>query len=98
MKTVIITGANVGIGFATAKFLAALPDWYVVLACRNESKASAAIRAIRQAHPHSNIGFAPLDLFSIASVRRFPEALSVMRVPPIGGMSLNACCINMKAK
>ena len=39
MKTVIITGANVGIGFATANFLARMPDWHVVLACRNESKA-----------------------------------------------------------
>jgi len=46
MRTVIITGANVGIGFATTKFLAANPEWHVVLACRNESKAKAAIHDI----------------------------------------------------
>ena len=39
MMTVVITGANVGIGFATAKVVASLPQWHVVLACRNISKA-----------------------------------------------------------
>ena len=38
MRTVVITGANVGIGFSVAKFLAGHPDWHVVLACRNESE------------------------------------------------------------
>lgn len=48
MKSVLITGANAGIGFATAKFLAARPEWHVVLACRNESKANAAIAAMSE--------------------------------------------------
>jgi NAD(P)-dependent dehydrogenase (short-subunit alcohol dehydrogenase family) len=98
MRTVIITGANVGIGFATANFLAGFRDWHVLLACRSEGKASVAIRAIRQNHPGASLGFVPLDLFSLASVRRFPEALSVMRIPPISGLILNAGGINMKAK
>ena len=46
MNTVVITGANVGIGFAAAKFLAGFPDWHVVLACRSEGKANAAIQAV----------------------------------------------------
>lgn len=98
MKTAVITGANVGIGFATANFLAALPDWRVVLACRNESKANAAIAAIRQKHPHSQVDFVPLDLFSLSSVRRFPEALAKTHSRPISGLVLNAGGINMKAK
>ena len=32
MKTVVITGANSGSGFATARYLAGLPEWHVVLA------------------------------------------------------------------
>jgi NAD(P)-dependent dehydrogenase (short-subunit alcohol dehydrogenase family) len=98
MKTVVITGANVGIGFATAKFLAAHPDWHVLLACRNESKAVAAIDAIRQTHPNARVGFVPLDLFSLSSVRKLPAVLAAMQIPPIAGLILNAGGINMKAK
>lgn len=98
MKTVVITGANVGIGFATAKFLAAIPEWHVVLACRNELKAKVAIREIKQRYSHSHVSFVPLDLFSLASVRRFCEALSSTQGPPLSALVLNAGGINMKAK
>lgn len=98
MKTVVITGANVGIGFATAKFLAATRDWHVVLACRNDSKANAAIREMKRSLSHSQISFVPLDLFSLASIRRFPGALASAQVPPMQGLVLNAGGINMNAK
>lgn len=98
MKTIVITGANVGIGFATAGFVAALPQWHVVLACRNAAKADAAIAAIEKAHPDSRVTFVPLDLFSLASVRRFPKLLTERELPPVGGLILNAGGINMKAK
>jgi NAD(P)-dependent dehydrogenase (short-subunit alcohol dehydrogenase family) len=98
MKTAVITGANVGIGFAAARFLAALPEWHVVLACRNEAKAIAATHTISRSHPAARVGFVPLDLFSLASVRRAPAALAAMQFPPIGALILNAGGINMKAK
>lgn len=98
MKTVIITGANVGIGFATANFLARMPDWHVVLACRNQSKAQAAIGVIRQSNRTASVSFSPLDLFSLASVRRFSQSLRSIDLPPLGGLILNAGGINMAAK
>lgn len=98
MKTVVITGSNVGIGFATAKFLAAIPDWHVVMACRNELKAITAIRAIKQTHASSHLSFVPLDLFSLVSVSRFPAELAALKLPPLTALVLNAGGINMKAK
>ena len=98
MKTILITGANVGIGFAAARFLAARGDCYVVLACRNELKAQQAIADIQRYHPNSYLDFVQLDLFSLASVRRLPSALASMHLPPLGGLILNAGGINMKAK
>ena len=98
MKTAVITGANVGIGFAAGKHLAAIPGWHVVLACRNEMKANAAIRDIQETLPHSRVSFVPLDLYSLASVRRFPAVLSAAHIPPLSALVLNAGGINMKAK
>jgi NAD(P)-dependent dehydrogenase (short-subunit alcohol dehydrogenase family) len=98
MNSVVITGANVGIGFAAAKFVAAHPDWHVVLACRSELRAKDAIRNIQQARPAASLSYAPLDLFSLASVRRLPQELEALRIPAINGLILNAGGINMKAK
>ena len=98
MKTVLVTGANVGIGFAAARFLAARADCYVVLACRDERKAQQAIALIQRDRLNSYVDFLQLDLFSLASVRRLPATLASMHLPPLGGLILNAGGINMKAK
>jgi NAD(P)-dependent dehydrogenase (short-subunit alcohol dehydrogenase family) len=43
----------------------------VILACRDEEKGEAALRQIEQAHPEAKAELVPLDLASLASVRRF---------------------------
>lgn len=68
----IVTGANTGIGFEAAKVLAARGA-RVLLACRDQAKAQAAIGQIRQAVPAADIAFLPLDLADLASVRRAAE-------------------------
>lgn len=98
MKTVIITGANAGIGFAAAKHIAGHSEWHVVLACRNPAKAEAALEEIHKACPRSSVRTLPLDLFSLQSIRDFAVSLEKQDAPPLHGLVLNAGGINMKAK
>ncbi|TAA46320.1 oxidoreductase [Pseudoxanthomonas winnipegensis] len=67
-KTFIVTGANTGIGFEIASALAARRA-RVLLACRDEPKAQAAMSRIRGKLPEANLAFLPLDLADLTSVR-----------------------------
>jgi NAD(P)-dependent dehydrogenase (short-subunit alcohol dehydrogenase family) len=98
MKTVVITGANAGIGFATAKHIAGHPDWHVVLACRNSAKAKAALAEIHQVCPAASVSTLPLDLFSLQSISDFAASLEKQDLSPLHGLVLNAGGINLKAK
>jgi NAD(P)-dependent dehydrogenase (short-subunit alcohol dehydrogenase family) len=74
-KTVVVTGGNSGIGFEAALVLAG-KGAHVVLACRDLDKASAAVAAIRARQPVASLAAMPLDLASLASVRRFAADLA----------------------
>ena len=68
MKTVVITGANTGIGFATAKaFIQA--GHHVILACRNPQKAEQA-RLSLQALAKGKVELISLDLDSLENVNQ----------------------------
>jgi NAD(P)-dependent dehydrogenase (short-subunit alcohol dehydrogenase family) len=67
-RTAVVTGANSGVGFETAKALAGLGAT-VLLACRNKTKAHAAADAIRQAVPGAQLDVISLDTSDLSSVR-----------------------------
>ena len=68
-RVAVVTGANSGIGFHTARQLAA-HGARVILACRRPETGEAAAERIRR-DTDGNATFAQLDLGSIASVRHF---------------------------
>ena len=83
-KVIIITGANTGLGFETAKEMAVLGPKAIVFACRNKDRATNAIKRIRddlKGDPRiendkelSCLVFIRLDLADLASVKTFAAA------------------------
>lgn len=78
-KVVIVTGANAGIGFETAKQLA-VQKATVVLACRRPAEGESRKAEILAAHPASHIEVRKLDLADLSSVRTF--AAGVLQAHP----------------
>jgi retinol dehydrogenase 12 len=69
----VVTGANTGIGKATALTLAR-EGWRVYVAARSREKGEAAVAAVKTASGSSAVFFLPLDLADLSSVRAFAEA------------------------
>ncbi|KAJ8273714.1 hypothetical protein GJAV_G00104700 [Gymnothorax javanicus] len=69
-KTVLITGANTGIGKETARDMADRGA-RVVMACRDLSRAEKAAAEIRGVTGNQNVAVRQLDLASLRSVREF---------------------------
>ena len=69
-KVAVVTGANSGIGYETARALAH-KGADVVMACRNLQKANAAAEQIRQDNPAGKVEVMQLDLADLDSVRQF---------------------------
>jgi NAD(P)-dependent dehydrogenase (short-subunit alcohol dehydrogenase family) len=71
-RTAIVTGANTGIGYETARALAR-KGAHVILACRDLQKANAAVERIASERPAGSVRARELDLSDLESVRRFAE-------------------------
>ncbi|GAA5191516.1 SDR family NAD(P)-dependent oxidoreductase [Rugosimonospora acidiphila] len=73
-RTAVITGANRGLGFETAKLLAE-HGATVVLACRNADNAAHAAARITASVPNATVRTLRLDLGSLASIRHAADRL-----------------------
>ncbi|WP_084478973.1 oxidoreductase [Nocardia jejuensis] len=79
-KTAVVTGANSGLGLRTAEALAARGA-QVLMACRNEVKAAAALEQVTEAATGPKPEVVPLDLADLTSVRRAADHLDVRESP-----------------
>ena len=68
-KIVLITGANAGIGFEMAMEFA-VKGAEVVLACRNQTKATNALERIRAQHPEAIVRTLGLDLANLNALKQ----------------------------
>ena len=64
-RVAIVTGANTGIGFETARALA-LKGADVILACRNPQKGEAAVKRLQAEGPSGAVRLELLDLSEVA--------------------------------
>jgi len=87
-KTVLITGANTGIGFETALDLARRGA-RVILACRNPERASVAASKIRDLTGNDDVVFIRLNLSDMSSVRQ-AAAKVAMSEPRLDVLICNA--------
>ncbi|MCX4761989.1 oxidoreductase [Streptomyces sp. NBC_01275] len=78
-RTAVVTGANSGLGYVTARELAR-KGARVVLACRSEARGRAAVELLRDEVPGSDVELRVLDLGDLASVREFAAGLPYERV------------------
>jgi NAD(P)-dependent dehydrogenase (short-subunit alcohol dehydrogenase family) len=79
-RTALVTGANSGLGLATAQALAA-KGARVILSCRGAAKAEAAMAQIRTVTPQAQLDCLELDLSDLGSVRRAAAQINARREP-----------------
>lgn len=73
MSTIVITGANSGVGLATAQNLAKQND--LILFVRSESKALETKAAILKVTPNAKVDYVIGDLADLASVKKAADAI-----------------------
>jgi NAD(P)-dependent dehydrogenase (short-subunit alcohol dehydrogenase family) len=78
-RTAVVTGANSGLGYVTARELARRGA-RVVLGCRSEERGGAALERLRGEVPEASAELRRLDLADLASVRAFADDLPDERI------------------
>ncbi len=85
-RVAVVTGANGGLGLATAKALAGAGA-HVVMAARNQAKATGARDEILSAHPDASLEIVELDLGSQESVKA--AAAAILEAHPVVDLLIN---------
>lgn len=79
-KNVIVTGANSGIGYATAEGLASRGAT-VYMVCRDQGRGEAALSKIQSSTGNSNVHLEVCDLSSVNEIKSFAARFSSKDVP-----------------
>ncbi|CAL1363232.1 unnamed protein product [Linum trigynum] len=79
-KNCVVTGANSGIGYATAEGLASRGGT-VYMVCRNKERGEAALSEIRSSTGNPNVHLEVCDLSSVNDIKSFAARFSSKEVP-----------------
>lgn len=71
-KSILITGANNGLGFSCAKILAS-KGAHVIMACRNLDKGIKAQKHIQEKYPKARTELMHIDLSDLSTIKSFSE-------------------------
>lgn len=85
-KVAVVTGANGGLGLESAQALAGAGA-HVVMAARDQEKATAALDRIKHEHPGSSVEIIELDLGSLDSVKAAAE--EIRQLHPVVDILIN---------
>jgi len=88
-KTIVITGANTGLGKEAAVRLAGLGKPEIIMLCRNKDKATKSISDIVQKSGNKNVHFIECDLADLTSISKCAEELK-NRVSKVDVLQLNS--------
>jgi len=87
-RTVLVTGANAGLGLASVHYLAT-HGATVIMGCRSQENCDEAARIIKQDAPSATLIPLVLDLASFKSIKHFAEEVN-KATPKLHSMILNA--------
>ncbi|PRP85402.1 hypothetical protein PROFUN_06948 [Planoprotostelium fungivorum] len=80
-KVAIVTGANTGIGYITAREMAKMGAHIIVSHALTDSRSLPAVEKLKEESGSQRVEFLPLDLASLASVRDFVDAFHKRNLP-----------------